>query len=194
MPERFRKPFGLPGLPGVALDAIQVSLHRLIRLLDVKTSRGFDLSSAVVPVVDVTHLIENEGNRGALNNEVAIDRAYNAVAVGPHGATERWRYTVPPGKRALLKSGNVWIMRATAPGAVGNAHVNLYVLRGGLPPVVTVTRIVLRSATVGDSRQANAPAGLELLPGDALIGETTDVSTGGTHEIDVSASLVERDG
>lgn len=68
----------LPSLIGsVRLSNVQVSLQRLVKMLQVKgRGVGFDLSSAVVPVVDVTALIESEAARpGYISRGGAEDAA-----------------------------------------------------------------------------------------------------------------------
>lgn len=51
----------LSPVPGITLSGVQVSLQNLIKLLQIKgRNPGFDLSSAVVPIVDISRLIELE--------------------------------------------------------------------------------------------------------------------------------------
>jgi len=72
------------GTPEIELHDVQVSLDRLIALLDVKGGRpGFRMSSAVVPVVDVTQLVERSGNlRSGVSGIGSI--------IDPQGGGYRW--------------------------------------------------------------------------------------------------------
>lgn len=74
----------IAGIPEIELHDVQVSLDRLIALLDVKGGRpGFIMSSAVVPVVDVTQLVERSGNlRGGVSGIGTL--------IDPQGGGYRW--------------------------------------------------------------------------------------------------------
>lgn len=54
----------LPSFGPIDLRAVQIDLQRLVDLLEVKgRGRGFDLSTAIVPVVDVGQIMELAGDR-----------------------------------------------------------------------------------------------------------------------------------
>lgn len=174
MPRRFGR-IDLPGLPGVALDAVQVSLQPLITLLQVKTSRGFDLSSAIVPTVDVSDLI---GVSAAATRQ---DRVYAANLIAPHAATIRWEYTVPNGRRAILENGSAWIARSAVAAPAATAQADIVVLRGGVAPALLILRASLLDNVVGANIFTQLQQPWKLNAGDVVRGQTNDQSTGGSH-------------
>lgn len=173
----------------VFLSRVQVSLQRLMQLLDVKGGdAGFDLSSAIVPVVDVTRLLEAEfGASIQLSQLRAL--VYDAINIAPHALTNRWSYTCPPGKRATVKSALAFIFRETAAAPVGVIQANVTLNRGGT--VLSVLRSQLQDNTPGASRSTPLNTPMLMLPGDILTGQTVDTSTGGLVTYQVNATIEE---
>jgi len=50
----------MPNIGGIDLKPVQVSLRRLLQFLQVKGRQSFELSSAVVPIIDVRRILEDE--------------------------------------------------------------------------------------------------------------------------------------
>lgn len=176
-------------LPGVILSGVQVSLQRLLRMLQVKGGTGsFDLSSAIVPMVDVTKLVEAEGN---LSLTEARDLNYEAGAVVPHAPTIRWEFTMPDGTSGFLNAVLGSIRRATA-GAPGGLQ-QLYIVLFRLGPAgFTAHRIFncdLFNNTPGASNNVNLILPQRLYPGDMIRGYSQDTSTGGTGDYVFTATV-----
>lgn len=126
MPQRFGR-LDLPGAPGVKLDPVQVSLQPLIRLLNVKTAQGFDLSSAIVPVVDVSKLIEGEAAAPKSLAFRAIDIPFRADNDNTQGFIVRASYTMKrPGR---VSSAFIHARATTAAPATGAFRAYLRLTR-----------------------------------------------------------------
>lgn len=121
-----------------------------------------------------------------------VAKNYSALGVGPHGITNRWVYTVPAGRFAILEGMGAALSRSTAPGALGHAQAGAQVgpATGGL---ARLSVIMLDSAAVGANGQAAWGASAKLIAGDQAIGYTLDVSVGGTINYDVSLLATEYD-
>lgn len=121
---------------------------------------------------------------------ISKTNTFNSAAVAPHGATTRWTYTVPANRLAFVESASVLLMRDGAPGVAAIASaVVAYTPSGG--SAVHIARTAEISATVGEPRQSPPATLALLLPGDALSGITSDVSTTGTYTYVVSHKTVE---
>lgn len=105
-----------------------------------------------------------------------IQREFVLSTLAPHGATQRWTYTVPASRKFLLVSFWAHLRRLTA--AATPAVYYTFFTVGGLDWVF-FTGI---DNTVNALREVQIPYQLVLPPGTVLAGFTEDDSTGGTVE------------
>lgn len=178
-------------LPGVILSGVQVSLNRLLRMLQVKGGTGsFDLSSAIVPTVDVTHLLEAEGNLALTEPR---DFQYAAGAVAPHAETERWRFDMPAGTSGHLRNALGVIRRATAAAPVGLQQLWINLWRaapdGTFLYAFRIFNCDLYNNTPGASNTVTLNLPQILYPGDRLIASSMDTSAGGTADYVFTATI-----
>lgn len=132
----------LPGMPGVRLSAVQVSLRRLLRLLNVTgSSPGFDLSSAVVPIVDVSRLVELEGDRANylrpdIESDGYMGEAEVAASVGNPDLIQLWN-PIGSGVVVLLQSASAFhsqvsdLMLRYSGVQAANLHANVMRSKSG---------------------------------------------------------------
>ena len=117
--------------------------------------------------------------------------AWGAVAM-PHAVVERLSYTVPKDKLAMLEFVECSVVRVTVAAPVGRAQAFLQITPEGL-----TGRVILRARIQGNNIEDRADAwvGLNLLlrEGDQIQLFTSDASTGGTCDYDVSYALTEFD-
>lgn len=100
-------------------------------------------------------------------------------AVAPHTTTVRWTYTVPAGKKAVLESLMMSVIRVTAaaPQVTAVAHLN-YTPSGGSQTLLA--QAVLTTNGVNDIQQQTITSLGEMLAGDVVSADDVDSSTGGT--------------
>lgn len=124
------------------------------------------------------------------NPEAKTD-AFGAI-YGPHVTTERGSYTCPDNKNAMIEVLMVKVMRVTVadtPGLV-QAYWTLQA-KGGDPK--SVVEAAIRTNQVGDKDSHSLGMALTMFPGDKIIANTTDISTGGTAYEFLSFKLTEFD-
>ena len=121
-----------------------------------------------------------------------VTRVYDAVT-GPHGAIQRWIYTVPAGRKAFVESltANVTRVTVAAPADISTAYIT-FAETDVAPP-----EVMLRSATYGnlvdDKDRMATGHSMILLEGNTIRGQTADLSTGGTCYFHVAAKITEFD-
>jgi hypothetical protein len=101
-------------VPGIEIQDVQVSLHRLLKLLrSTGRSTGFGLSSAVVPVVDVRRLIEEE-EQGSLDPSRGDPLEFYADGSVPGGAAFQSTYQIfnPVGSKVMIQLLNARLNNA----------------------------------------------------------------------------------
>lgn len=122
-----------------------------------------------------------------------VNRGKNAYAnVAPHGATTRWTYTCPTGKKAYLVNAMVGMMRRAVAAPVGVFTVEIDVT---CVDATAAQLMVLRSIDNSITKEQNAMIGASapLVAGELISSFTTDASTGGTVEYISGAWLQEFD-
>jgi len=92
----------------------------------------------------------------------------------PHTLTDRFAYTVPTGKKAIVSLLSATIQRRTAATTLGLAQARI-TMRG-----TTAISALLQNNTVGEGRLIGVGTSALLSAGDQVVGSTSDDSTGGT--------------
>lgn len=112
---------------------------------------------------------------------------YCGSSVAPHSVTERWAYTVPTGKKALIMHLFVSLVRVTAPTtAMGSAA---YTLIGDEHHAY----LMLYGNTVNDGRTGMIGTSELLAAGETINAKTFDSNTGGTISYAIVCDLNEFD-
>jgi hypothetical protein len=122
-----------------------------------------------------------------------IDLLYSAANIAPHAITDRFTYTVPANRIAMVRSGWIQIMRDAAPGVVDRAVAVIFKKSVGGVTVCILFDIEEITAVVGIPRTGSIGESMILVAGEQLIGRTYDLSTGGTYTYRVSADVAEFD-
>lgn len=101
------------------------------------------------------------------------------VGIAPAAFTQRWTYTTPAGKKFYVQSTFLTATRVTAAAPVGMCGAELqYTPSGGA--ATTLLQSLNLQNTIGASQSYSLGAGVVMLAGDTLTGNTFDFSTGGT--------------
>lgn len=124
------------------------------------------------------------------NATVPFALSTSQVAIAPHAATQRWTYTVPSNRKALIMSAHAMSYRITVATTVG--QVQGLVAR----PSTTYTYIAeanyLNNA-IGAQDRSDIGSGMVMLASDQLIGQDFDTSAAGTCSFEESAGVLEFD-
>ena len=134
------------------------------------------------------------GGRPEFYDRAPISRSqvYSASSIGPHGATTRWTYTVPAGKRAWCDTVVTTVTVEVAAAAV--VFINgaiTYQPNGGTAMKVAETFNKLNTPYDTTSQVVT---GLGLMQaGDILQASTYNPNTGGSNSFNVNAKLTEYD-
>jgi len=119
-------------------------------------------------------------------NFLTVNKQYYANAIGPHNLTQRWIYTVPAGRIALVMGSACAIERDAATATPGT--VQAYILINGITRFpyfieVTGTTGVEKVALVGQSAILNT--------GETIEAYTFDLSIGGSYTYSIGANIME---
>jgi len=125
-------------------------------------------------------------------NPTSIQKLHADAGRSPHSETERWTYTVPSGKKALIESLYIKIMRATA---ASSAVLVLAAVQLGLGGGTNYYHWIaaLRTNNVGDKDDIIIGQSIILNAGDVLRAISSDSSTGGTVDYYILAKITEFD-
>lgn len=161
----------------------QVALQRLLNLMQVKTpGSGFSLSSAIVPVVDVSSLLSEETGASLAPETAAdlwTDRLGGAFIEQAFGNT----YTVPLGRKAIVQMVHASIRRvaAAAPAAEARIFGAIDRVQPRVGPATPLFfELALQDNTVGAFRELHMPCSIKLRAGESIRARNQDASTGGT--------------
>jgi len=124
-------------------------------------------------------------------NPVVQNNYYTGVVV-PHTETERWTYTVPAGKKAMVEHLSLFMRRTTAPTTVGLAALIIY-YRPSSGGETILCGIEFSDATAETYRALALGHNITMLAGDRLRAATFDLSTGGYVKYVAAAKVVEFD-
>lgn len=116
----------------------------------------------------------------------------NTGAVAPHGATQRWTYTVPAGKKAFIEQIMTSIIRSTVAAPVGTTlnEVDLIPNGGG---VNILSLRYMNTNGVNDNTDLHLTNLGEINAGDQINALDVDTSTGGTVTFVKTAKIQEFD-
>ncbi|SRR6266542_2012916 len=110
-----------------------------------------------------------------------ITKAFNyyQVIITPHAATERWSYTVPAGKKAIVEFQNIHLIRwaVAGPAALANCWTRCTLVATGIANHLFAA-ILTNGVGDKDSYQSNSQ--FVLNAGDVISFSTGDGSTGGS--------------
>lgn len=119
---------------------------------------------------------------------------FNSVrqAVAPAAPTQRFNYTVPANKKAIVEAGVASICRLTAAGVVGNVGADLtYAFNTGGTAYMPIAWAVNNS--LGIMTRADMSLQTLMLAAETITGNDRDESTGGTCTIIISLKLTQYD-
>lgn len=125
-------------------------------------------------------------------NPLVISQFYGANGLAPHADVQRWAYTVPAARRAMLEFGLAQYIKETVSGAAAWAQSYIrYTPSGGSNSVI----LSAASTSVGVGAGQTIAVGFNsvLLAGDAISGRSQDGMTGGTATIQIAAKATEFD-
>jgi hypothetical protein len=125
-------------------------------------------------------------------NPVQKVNNYNATLVTPHSITERWSYTVPSGKKAMVEILEAEVLRAQAASTVGLAEALIALTPSGGSEKSVLCARIFDNTVAARSTQAIGSA-LLLLADDKLTGKTVDTSTGGSCDYYLAYKITEFD-
>jgi len=125
-------------------------------------------------------------------NPIQRSNFYVAGTVAPHTSTQRWSYTCPSGKKAMVEVLMANVMRDSAATTVGVAESGVFLSPGGSGSVIIVSAEILEN-TVGARNYFSLGVSLTLLATDVISGSTFDASTGGTCRYQLSYKIIEYD-
>lgn len=125
-------------------------------------------------------------------NPIQRLQSATVLATGPHTTTQRYSYTVPAGKRAIVEFIEQHIRRDTAAAPVGIVQVfHQYTPFGGSLSNFSITALATNGAL--DNISQNFSVGKGMAAGDVISGSTNDVGTGGTLTYVLGMAIVEFD-
>jgi hypothetical protein len=107
---------------------------------------------------------------------------YSAANLAPHSLTERWSYTVPASRIAIIAHTHLAIMRYTAPTAASGARAWIEPAFIDLVYEITANVGVMNRGVMGQSSV--------LVAGEVCKSKTADDSTNGSYNYYTSASLM----
>jgi len=187
------------GRDSVTLDFEYDSDTGILESIDFKGKR--DLFPSISEVIDmittkmsvkVDLISKVRGLEWFDRTPTPIWKTYSANAVDSHAITERWSYTVPDGKKAILEFAYFYVRRAAPPTVSGYIIPQLrFTPNDGSENVLD--RMVFRSATEYDIKEKNLAVAIILSKGDKVRGLTIDTSTGGQTDIIFNAKFTEFD-
>jgi len=110
----------------------------------------------------------------------------------PHAITQRWTYTVPTGKKALLELAWVLCRRMTAATTAGRPYSVIdYQPYGGTEAALLMAEVVTNN--VAETSEKQLGQSIIMNPGDLIRGLTVDDSTGGNCDYRLIAKITEFD-
>lgn len=125
-------------------------------------------------------------------NPVKRQALYAADSVAPHALTVRFTYTAPAGKKAFVEVAKVLIIRETAATTAAPTTGQILLTPSGLSGGIAVTTYMQNNVVGTIDRDALATQ-VELLPGDAISGQTADQSTAGGMGYNLHVAMDEFD-
>jgi len=103
---------------------------------------------------------------------------YNGANVAPHAITQRFTYTVPAGKKAIIEAALVYFYKRTVQTTLGLVGAYIDVNLGGAGAQVLLSQEMYTN-NVGDKDHTELGTTMLLSAGDIIRGFTFDLGTGG---------------
>lgn len=139
------------------------------------------------------------GTTRSLARDAYYDRApltqafrYLSFGIAPHAIVDRWSYTVPANRRAIVATMQATLCRDLAPGAAGLAQSFIW-----LDDVAQANTSILEQNWISAGLTAGLGgifvSGPAMQATEVLAGRTVDTSTGGTFGYLLTAVLTEFD-
>jgi hypothetical protein len=125
-------------------------------------------------------------------NPIARANAYNATGIIPHAASTRWTYTVPAGKKFALQTAYASLMRDASATTLSYSRATVFYTPSGGSQVFIIATDNLDN-TVGSIQSLSIGGTTTMLAGDAIRGETADLSTGGSMVYRINSQGLEFD-
>jgi hypothetical protein len=119
-------------------------------------------------------------------------RTFGALATAPHADTQRWTYTVPAGKKALVEAAQLLTLRDAAATTLGRAEASILITPSG-GALNRMLRTLHLINTVGERVDIFIGEAGSLLAADQIQATTEDSSTGGTMGYFATAKIMEYD-
>jgi len=123
-------------------------------------------------------------------NFTVSNQQYQAGSVAPHAVTQRFAYTVPANRIAIVMQSYNLIMRQTVPTTAGEVAATLVIEDPAGTLVNRFTDVREISATVGIPRYTAVGQGAIATAGQLITGHTADASTGGTYRYLLTANIM----
>jgi len=120
-------------------------------------------------------------------NPVKIRRNSVGAGISPHSDTERWTYTVPAGKKAIVESLQTTMIRKTAATTAGRPYAHIIVAG------IAFLKAVIIGNAIGDRSDPTVGPAMVLVAGETITANTADDSTGGTVDFFVAMTATEFD-
>lgn len=111
--------------------------------------------------------------------------------IAPAGVTTRWSYTVPANRLAFVEFCFTIVLRATVAAPADVAQANVIYSNGSAQAALAIAMILNNTVGMQDQSLGNN-YGL-MVAGDTLLGQSVDLSTGGTVFYDITAKVCEFD-
>lgn len=127
------------------------------------------------------------------SNPLTVQRHYSVTLVPPHAQTERWNYTVPPRRRAVIQSAIAKMLRdVAAPGNLGyGARIHLRRANGQVD--VFIAHCIDTNNAVGAQTSMIHTGPIEMFEGDTVFATTFDPNAGGSVVYTVTLTAIEYD-
>jgi len=107
-----------------------------------------------------------------------VRRSYTSDGTAPHLQTDRWEYTVPNDRIAIILLLELQVIRTTAAAPAGLMDLHIcYTPQGEVVLPLTVAMVL--DNTVGAKGERTLGSPIILWPGDYIVCHTADASTGG---------------
>lgn len=120
-----------------------------------------------------------------LRNAILVSKRYAATGVAPHAQTQRLAYTVPTARRFRLSVVQLFAYREAVAAPVGLMTIRC-LHTDSVPVDAVVPMGVSISNVVGGGNNVLAALVNDYEAGRVIAADTTDLSTGGTFQFDIS--------
>jgi len=168
---------------------IPTQLDLFLRANNASASLG---SLFVPPIMLPTYIMNPSGFSPIIEyyDRNPINRTVNVYlpGIGPHGGTQRWLYTCPANRKALVHRVFGRVIRRTAAANPFDAEIEVY--HDGNGPFL---RAVIWTNAVNDQDSQTLTALAYVGPGGTLQALSYDNSVGGTVDYEMTYSLTEFD-